>query len=338
MVVIRVLLNLNNSKDKSIMFFKNKYQFNQETLSYDKIELTIKEKMLRALVVLAAFFSTVALITFIVFSYFIDSASYIKYQKEKRLLLSQYEQVNDQLDELNAVIVSLQQRDDSIYRLALNAEPLPTEIRTAGIGGSDKYANLRQLDNAEIVVQTAERIDRMQRMVEVQSESYNQIMVLALENAERMAHIPALLPVPKGQHHISSYFGPRLHPILKIRRMHEGIDLSAPRGTPVYATGNGVVDEAKYSGGFGKQIYINHGFGYKSRYAHLSRMAVRTGQKVKRGDIIGYVGSTGLSSSSHLHYEVHKDGRPVNPLNYYYSDISPEEYAQLIRVSRQQEQ
>lgn len=309
--------------------FKTKYQFNSETLSYDKIELTLKEKIIKVLLFILAFGASISLISFIIFKIFIDSTSYRTMQREKKQLVSQYQTLNERVEQLTAVLQDLQQRDESLYRLTYNAAPLPSSVRDAGFGGSDRYKDLKGYENSELIISTTERLDKLARRLVVQSKSYDELIALAKAREKKMRHIPALIPVDKKYSFVASAFGYRKHPILGIVRMHEGVDMDAPRGAKVYATGDGVVVGARYNGGYGRVVSIKHGYGYETRYAHLQKMLVRKGQKVKRGDVIGLVGNSGLSTSSHLHYEVRVNGKPVNPINYYFSDISPSEYVKM---------
>ncbi len=308
----------------------SKYQFNPETLSYTRVSLSIRERLLKLSVIVFSAAALIALISFTVFSLFIDSADYRHMQREKKQLIQQYDVLNQRVEKLSSVLTNLQDNDDNIYRVIYNLNPISKSVREAGFGGTDRYKDLKGFDNSSIVVSTTQKIDKLTKQFVVQSNSYDEIVKIANQRKDRLASIPAISPVSKKRARLASFFGYRIHPILRTKRMHEGVDFSAPRGTKVYATADGVVRNTKYSGGYGRQILIDHGHGYKTRYAHLNKSLVRRGQKVKRGDLIGHVGSTGLSTSPHLHYEVLKNGSPVNPINYYFNDITPEEYNQLI--------
>jgi murein DD-endopeptidase MepM/ murein hydrolase activator NlpD len=308
--------------------FKNRYEFNQETLSYDRIERTFKERFTKILLLGFSVFSGILLISLAVFLYFFDATDYITSQREKRMIVAQYEQLEERVEQLNAVLEELQGRDDNLYRLVLNAEPIPSSVRNAGFGGTDRYKALREFENSDLIISTTRKIDELSKKIVIQSQSYDEVIELAREKALMVRCLPAIRPVSGRESEITSYYGYRMHPILNTPRMHTGVDFAAPRGTFVYATGDGTISETHYNGGYGRQIVIDHGFGYKSSYAHLNKILVSEGQAVKRGDLIGEVGNSGLSTSTHLHYEVYLNGQMVNPINYFFDDINPEELAE----------
>lgn len=310
---------------------KTKYKFNPETLSYDRIELTVKERVSKLAITAIACTAGFTLIAFGIFTYFFDTTSYQSMQREKSMLISQYDNLDKKVKQLNAVLSDIQSRDDKIYRLMLETDPLPASIRNAGIGGTERYAHLKNYDNSELMIDITKKVDKLSKQLVVQSKSYDEVIELAKKHADKLTSIPALMPISKNKCRLSSYFGYRIHPILKVRKMHQGIDLTAARGTKVYAAGDGVIKSAKYYSGYGKQVVVNHKFGYETRYAHLSKILVRRGQKVKRGDLVGLVGSTGLSTAPHLHYEVLKNKKPINPVNYYFTDVNPEEYSKIAK-------
>ncbi len=312
--------------------FKAKYKFNPDTLNYDKIELTLKEKLLKIFSFLFIFSSGIALISYLVFSFYFDNSNIKELKREKKELITEYKKLNTRVDHLSLILEDLQRRDATIYRALLSAEPLPTSIVEAGTGGVSSKNEFNHIKNPNLVINTSKKIDKLSHKLVIQSKSFEEIVKLANKENKKMQCIPAILPVEKKYANIVSHFGMRLHPILKIRRMHEGVDFSAPYGSNIYATGDGIVKESRYSGGYGRLITIDHGFGYTTRYAHLSKILVRRGQKIKRGDIIGKVGNTGLSTSSHLHYEVRINNKPQNPINFYFSDISPEKYSLMVKT------
>jgi murein DD-endopeptidase MepM/ murein hydrolase activator NlpD len=212
-------------------------------------------------------------------------------------------------------------------------------MRNAGIGGVNRYKELEGYDYSELVMLTSKKLDRLMKQVVVQSKSFDEVVRLARDKEKWLACIPAIQPIlNKELNALTSHFGYRFDPVYKgTTKMHEGIDLTASVGTDVYATGDGVVKDVEFSGrGYGNQITINHGYGYTTRYAHLSRIDIQPGQKIKRGDIIGGVGNTGKSVGPHLHYEVRKNGTPLNPVNFFYQDLSPEEYDRMIEMSAQE--
>ena len=200
-------------------------------------------------------------------------------------------------------------------------------MRLAGLGGVNRYKNLEGYDNSALITNSAKRIDQITKRLVIQSKSLDEIAKLAEEKEALLKTIPAIQPVQnKDLSRVASGYGMRVHPILKYRKMHNGMDFTAPPGTPIYATGDGTVTKVGLGSGYGKMVIIEHGFGYKTYYAHMSKYNTKVGRKVKRGEIIGYVGNTGLSSGPHLHYEVWKNGKVVNPVNFYHNDLTPEEY------------
>jgi murein DD-endopeptidase MepM/ murein hydrolase activator NlpD len=228
----------------------------------------------------------------------------------------------------------MEQRDDNIYRVIFETDPIPPSVRKAGYGGAERYAKLEGYNNSELVIGTTKKLDKLSRELYVQSKSFDEVFKLANNKKEMLSSIPAIIPISKNKGNIASGFGFRIHPIYKVMRMHEGIDITARIGTPIYATGNGyIVNNAGKISGLGISCMIDHGYGYKTVYGHMSRLKVRPGQKVKRGEIIGYVGSTGLSIGPHLHYEVLKNNKVVNPVNYFFNDLTPEEYQKVIEES-----
>ncbi len=251
---------------------------------------------------------------------------------EQQQLVYELELFNRDFNLYESILQNVAHKDDHIYRVYFEQDPWPATQRSVGVGGSQKYAPLRKYKYAELLITTNRNIDRIERKLVVQSTSFDQVVDMAGTKEERLAARPAIQPLSsKDLTRFGSSFGMRFHPILKVVRPHEGIDLTAPRGTPIYATADGVALQAGYrAGGFGKKILLDHGFGYQTLYGHCEEVLVKPGQQVKRGEVIGKVGSTGLSKSPHLHYEVHVNGRPTDPINYYANDLSPEEYDRMI--------
>jgi len=272
--------------------------------------------------------------------------NFIKSPREKVLLNEleqyklQYKIMNDRLDKVQKVLADVQDRDDNIYRVIFEAEPVPSEIRKAGFGGVDRYEQLERIPNSEIVVNTAKRLDEITSQLVVQSKSYDEVFKLAKNKEKLIASIPAIQPVDfHDLRRIGSLFGYRTDPFYKVTKFHEGIDFTAPVGTPIYATGDGVISVAEYnSGGYGNKIMINHGYSYETVYAHLSKIKVKVGQRVKRGEVIGLMGNTGKSTAPHCHYEVHKAGVPMNPIYFFFNDITPAEYQAMLELSAQPSQ
>ena len=266
---------------------------------------------------------------------FIDSPKEGSLRRENQQLAVQYELVNKRLADIENVLSDVQRRDDNVYRVIFEADPIPANVRQAGIGGVNRYRDLEGYANSDLVIDTRARLDRIAKQLYVQSLSLDEVANLAMRKQELLASIPSVQPIPNDKTQINSGFGQRLHPILKIIKMHEGLDFTSPIGTQVHATGDGKVTFADYStNGFGIHVIIDHGFGYETLYGHLEAVSVRVGQKIKRGDVIGLVGNTGLSAGPHLHYEVHKGGVPVDPANYLFNSLTPEEYARMIDLSR----
>ena len=231
----------------------------------------------------------------------------------------------------------IQQHDDNIYRLIFGIDPVPENIRKAGVGGSNPYKELEQYSKSDLLIETSKKIDNLTRRMVVQAESYDNIMKLVEDKEKFLASVPAISPIAdRNLKRFASGYGYRIHPIYRTLKLHKGIDLTAPTGTKVYATGGGKVISAGYAaGGYGIKVIIDHGYGYKTLYAHLNKVNVKVGKHVVRGDVIGEVGSTGRSTAPHLHYEVRKNDQTENPVNYYYTDLTPEEYEEMINVSSQ---
>ncbi len=313
---------------------KVKFSFNPSSLQYDRIERTVWDRLLRFLAYLTGSL-LLGFIYMLVFSYFFDLPKEKQLKRENNQMKAQYEIMNGRLDQVSIVLSDLEQRDDNMYRTIFEAEPISSSVRTQGRGGVSRYSELEGYDNSEIVIETAKALDALTKRIYVQSKSYDELIELARNKEVMVASIPAIMPISnKDLKRTASGWGWRIHPIYKIRKFHYGMDFTAPTGTPVYTTGDGVVDRIISSRrGYGNQVIIDHGFGYKTRYAHLKGPNVKKGQKVKRGDVIAFVGSTGLSTAPHLHYEVHRNGKMVDPKNFYFNDLTPAEYDRMIEIS-----
>jgi len=313
---------------------KVKYYYDEDTLSYRKIAVK-KSDYYRKILFSFLGVILVAFIGFIGFSQIITSPSERAQKRELENLKFHYELINKRLEESASILSQLQERDNNIYRSYFEANPIPEEQRKAGFGGVNRYKNLDGFENSELIKNLTKEVDILSKQMVVQSKSLDEIVALAKEKEEMLASIPAILPVKKGDFYVASGYKMRMHPILKINKFHKGMDFTAPKGTPVYASGNGKIYRAQRSSTFGKVIYIDHGYGYKTIYAHLSKMVVKRGETIKRGDLIGYVGNTGLSVAPHLHYEVHKNDVALNPINFYYGDLTLEEFANLQQTSEE---
>lgn len=318
---------------------KVKYYYDTKTLSYKRITLSKAAKAKNVLYYLIASAFT-GLCMVMIFFHFFDSPKEKILNREIKQLSAQYEIVQGKLKQVENVLDDIQERDDNIYRVIFEADPIPSSIRKAGYGGVNRYEHLKSYNNADIVISTTKKLDQITKQLYIQTKSFDDIIDLAKNQTNMLAAIPAIQPVSnKDLSRMASGYGYRIHPIYKTRKFHAGMDFSAKTGTPIYATGDGEVFKVRKSRrGYGNHVIIQHGYGYKTLYAHMSKYIVKRGQKVQRGDIIGYVGSTGTSVAPHLHYEVHKDGKKINPVNFYYNDLNPEQYEKMLEISSQKNQ
>jgi murein DD-endopeptidase MepM/ murein hydrolase activator NlpD len=320
---------------------KVKYYYDSETLSYRKIE----KKKGRKLGIFLLSLLGVVLSGFLVFLIYIN-LPYVETPKEKALkrelanMELQYELLNRKMEQAETVLAEVAERDNNLYRVYFEANPIPEEQRKAGFGGINRYRDLEGFDNSNLIINSSKRLDILTRQIVVQSKSLDEIAKLAEEKEQLLAAIPAIQPVKNADlTRMASGYGYRTDPFTKARKFHYGMDFTAPRGTPIYATGDGIVTRADNTAtGYGNHIRIDHGYGYESLYAHLYKYNVRSGQRVKRGDLIGFVGSTGRSEAPHLHYEVFKDGERINPINFYYGNLTPEEFAEMQKKAQQENQ
>lgn len=315
---------------------KIRYYYDTETCKYERVKAKKSDIILNALGILSL---TVAIAVGMVVLF----VNYFESPKERmqRNKLSEQEFVIEDLshevDRMNKVLTDVENRDDNIYRKILGAEPIDKDVREAGVGGYDRYKNLKDMDllREDLVIALREKVDKLKRKVYIESKSQDDIIKLAEDKEKLFAAIPAIQPISNKQLlALASGFGWRIHPIYKVKKMHTGIDFAASIGTPIYATADGKVTaiDVKFSG-YGKSVEIDHGFGYKTRYAHMHEFAVHPGQVLKRGDLVGYVGNTGLSTAPHLHYEVLINGNQVDPVHYFYNDISPAEYEKILELA-----
>ncbi len=318
---------------------KVKYYYDPKTLSYRKIEKKKRQRFGNTLLYLgtAALFG---LIFYLVADNLIDSPKEKRLKREADNLALKLKIFNQRLSQNEAVLSDIQKRDDNIYRTIFEAEPIPDGIRKAGFGGANRYEKLEGFENSALIKETAKRLDKLTKQIYVQTRSFDEIVSLAENKSKLLEAIPAIQPVANEDlRRLASGYGMRLDPFTKIPKMHFGMDFTADVGTPVYATGNGkIVRTDNKSSGYGNHIRIDHGFGYTTIYAHLSEYNVRLGQNVKRGEIIGYVGNSGRSSGPHLHYEVHLDEDKLNPVNFYYGELSPAEFERIISQASQANQ
>ena len=320
---------------------KVKYYYDTESLAY-RIITPLKR---RSFAYIMLFLLASALFGFLAFVVLLNTP-YFETPKDKLQareidnLKIQYGILNRKLDQVDEVMNALEERDNNLYRAYFNSSPISEEDRKAVFGIENRYKDLEGYNNSDLVINTTKRVDVLEKQLVIQSKSLDEILKLAKSKEKLLAAIPAIQPVRnENLKRMASGFGYRSDPFTKARKFHEGMDFTAKMGTPVFASGDGIVSRAdNTASGFGNHIVIRHGFGYETLYAHLSRYKARVGQYVKRGDIIGYVGSTGRSEAPHLHYEVHKNGDVVNPLNFYYGNISAAEYVAISKIANQENQ
>ncbi len=311
---------------------KIKYYYDSDTLSYRKIERKKRTTFKYAMLFLTGSALFGLLFVFLA-SQYIESPKEKALKRELQNMDLQYKLLSKKMAEAERVLTNVEDRDNNIYRLYFEANPIPEEQRRAGFGGINRYKDLEGFDNSKLIVESNKRMDILQKQIVVQSKSLDEIAKLAEDKEKFLATIPAIQPVRnENLKRMASGYGYRSDPFTKARKFHYGMDFTAPRGTPIYATGDGIVKRADNSAaGYGKHVRIDHGYGYVSLYAHMYKYNVRKNQKVKRGDIIGFVGSTGRSQAPHLHYEVFKDKERINPLNFYYGSLSAEEFDILLK-------
>lgn len=320
---------------------KVKYYYDSETLSYRKIEPKKGKTIgLSILFFLGVIISSVLLLIVFLNVPNLETPKEKAYKRELQNMKLQYELLNRKMDQAVEVLKDLEERDDNIYRVYFEANPISTEQRKAGFGGVNRYKDLEGFDNSELIIQTKQNLDKLTKRIVVHSKSLDEIKILAENKEALLASIPAIQPVKNSDlKRMASGYGMRYDPIYKFRKMHAGMDFSAPVGTEVYATGDAVVKEVRRDrSGYGNIIILDHGFGVETYYAHLSKFNVRVNQKVTRGEIIGFVGNTGKSTGPHLHYEVRRNGDPVNPINYYYNDLTAEDYEIMMNQASQENQ
>ncbi|MFH0866351.1 MAG: M23 family metallopeptidase [Bacteroidota bacterium] len=313
---------------------KHHYHFNAKSLTFERVKVSVKQKVKKYLYSAAVGVVFSVVVMFIAYNLF-SSPKERMLQREIEQYKLQYELLNERMENVNAVLTDIENRDDNIYRVIFEAEPVPNTIRQAAYGGADRYAELEGYDNSKLLAALTKKLDLLARRLYVQSKSFDEVLELAKSKTKMLSCIPAIMPIKNGASKVCSGFGYRLHPIYKTFQFHPGIDILVPRGTPVYATGDGVVKTPAQNtlSGYGICVVMNHGYGYETLYGHLSKKVVTEGQTVKRGELIGYVGSTGMSTAPHLHYEVWKNSKRMNPVNYFYNDLTPEEYQKVIEIS-----
>ena len=314
---------------------KIKYKFNPKTLKFDKVNFNFKTFFLKKLVPHFVVSIFLGAIIALLATYNVNSPKESRLQYSNNVIKYKYNQLSKKINKVSKTIANLENNDDNVYRQVFGTPPIPKSIRNAGYGGSDRYEALKGYENTKQLIEISKNLDIASKKIIVQSKSYDEIITLVKDKEKMLACIPAIQPISnEDMTRFGSPFGYRVHPIYKTVRMHAGVDLTAPTGTPIYASGDGIIVRADASSrGYGNHIRISHGYGYVTLYGHLSKILIKPGQKVKRGELIGLVGSTGLSTSPHLHYEVRINNEPVNPVNFYYNDLSDEEYQRMIEES-----
>jgi murein DD-endopeptidase MepM/ murein hydrolase activator NlpD len=315
------------------------YRYNPHTLSFEKVKTSFVDK-LKKISFSIAFGIVLGVVLLVIGINVFQSPKERRLRREMAAMERQVKKMSETMKRNESVLRDLENRDNSIYRTLLEAEPIPDDRRMSALAQQD-FSEIDGLEISALVAETSRRIDQLTHRLYVQSLSFDEVYRMASSKKERMDHVPAIMPLAKNSCSVISGFGTRYHPILHYRRMHTGVDLSAKTGTPIYATGDGVVKVAGRSddlGGYGIAVLIDHGYGYQSLYAHMSEVKVRQGQSVKRGELLGLVGSTGLASGPHCHYEVWLNGNKVNPIYYFFNDLTPKEYEEVIEAANQENQ
>ena len=317
---------------------KEKFVYNTHTLRYEKVIVTFKDRFLKIFGFASAVFVSAVLFTLLIWKFF-PSPQEEALLREIDQLKTQYMKVGEDFTVMSKVLENIQERDASVHRMMFGMDPIDPNVWNGGVGGHNKYSDIiMHKRTGEVLVSTLERVDKLKRQLKMQSESLDTIISMAKDRETMLASIPSIKPVrsDKLAHNMQvlSGFGYRLHPILKVRKMHTGIDFTAPRGTPIQATGDGVVENVEYKGsGYGHHVIINHGYGFKTLYGHMQRIDVRQGQKIKRGQTIGTIGNTGTSTAPHCHYEIILKGEKINPIHYCMDGLTPKEYQELVEMA-----
>ena len=315
------------------MSAKKKYKINPQTLAMEQVEHGFRYWVRQTGIYILAGI-VIGILFLYLFLTFFPSPREKQLLREKASMESQLEVLNSQVDQMQVVMTDLQQRDDNLYRVLFGAEPIPLSIRQGAQRKISYYEELARMTNNQLSADLSLKVDILEKELYVQAKSYEEVMEMAKNQEIRMENIPAIQPVMnKDLKRVASGYGMRIDPVYHVRKFHQGMDFTAPTGTEVFATGNAKVTFSGWKQGYGNTVILDHGFGYETLYAHLYKSLVRKGQKVRRSDIIALVGNTGKSTGPHLHYEVRLNGRPVDPRNYYFYDLSPEEYDQMIQLS-----
>ncbi len=309
----------------------HKFRFNERTLQMEEFPFALRDYLLFGFKKLL-FFSCIAGGSIFMFDRYFESPADRVRERELQFMETELEKMAFNVTEMGVILEDISRRDDAIYRAVFGTDPYPEHLRNPGIGGSDRMRDLRGYSHSDAVISLGNTVAELQRKLVAQSRSFDDVLELAQNRTEMLKSIPAIQPVRNEDlRRMASGYGYRIHPIYKVRKMHHGMDFAAPTGTEIFATGDGqVILSKRLYNGFGRHVIIKHGFGYETLYAHMSKTLVKKGQRVKRGEVIGLVGSTGTSSAPHLHYEVRKDGKRVNPAPYFFNDLSPEQYEEML--------
>ncbi|MBQ3539150.1 MAG: M23 family metallopeptidase [Bacteroidaceae bacterium] len=309
------------------------YIFNPTTRTYDRVYPNMAQRFLTILR-RALMFIIFGGLSFLLFYLLIETPSMKDVQTENSRLLAQYNILSQRLDDAMDVLQDIQQRDDNMYRVMLNSEPVSKVARSAGYGGTNRYDELMDMDNAELVVQTTQKMDMLAKQMYIQIKSFDELVKMSREKEDYLRHLPAIQPISnRDLKRTASGYGRRIDPVYKVPKFHKGMDFSCDMRTPVYATADGKVVSAKWESGYGYTLEIDHGYGYRTRYAHLHSFTAKKGQHVVRGEQIALSGNSGKSTGPHLHYEVLVKGRPVNPINYYFMDLDADGYDEMLRMA-----
>ena len=313
---------------------RKKYIYNPQTLDYEEYKPS-KSKRIRGVLFFLITAGILGYVVMALINHAVGTPKERMQARELEFMKLQYDIINDKIENIDELLAEMQDRDDNIYRMIFEADPIPTSVRKAGYGGINRYDALNGYENTSIVKETAKKIDVVESQLNVQSRSFDDVYDMAKNKAQMLSSIPAIMPVKDVDiYRISSHYGYRTDPFYKVQKLHNGIDFSAPIGTHIYCSGDGVVEKVtKGNSGYGNNIVVNHGYGYKTRYAHLSKAYVKVGQKVKRGEHIADVGNSGKSTAPHLHYEVIKNDKAINPVNFFFNDLTPEEYDKILELS-----
>ena len=311
---------------------KIKYYYNTNTLRYEKLETPLRVKLLRIFGFLAAALVTAGLISYVAFQ-FIGSPKEKILQQQNENLKDNYRDIKDRLQSVQQQMQELEKRDNDVYRAIFEATPIPDSARAKELENKLEIATVEKMKDNQLASSILTTLNNLNNRIAVQQKSYDEVDGLVKNKEQLLLHTPAIQPVSnKDLNRVASGYGYRIDPVYKTTKFHAGLDFSAPQGTPIYATADGKVTTAGNMGnGYGNHVIINHGYGYETLFGHMVRVKARNGQMVKRGEVIGWVGSTGKSTGPHCHYEVHKNGEKINPIYFFFNDLSPEQFDMLLK-------